>query len=77
MTVSDFWNHAFLAALSRVEPESARREADLALRLAISHWQKAPTTLMPTWTRYANFELADFHGHTAPDDQGAGAPTSE
>jgi hypothetical protein len=38
MTIHEFWNHAFLAALARCPAEDARDEADRALQLCIRHW---------------------------------------
>lgn len=39
MTISDFWNQAFIAALSRLPASAAKEEADAALELSIQHWQ--------------------------------------
>lgn len=39
MTVEEFWNRAFLAALGRCEPELAKQDADRALELCIEQWQ--------------------------------------
>jgi hypothetical protein len=35
----EFWNQAFLAALSHLPAQEAKREADLAVELCILHWQ--------------------------------------
>lgn len=35
----EFWNQAFLAALSHLPAREAKREADLAVELYISHWR--------------------------------------
>ncbi|WP_267087019.1 hypothetical protein [Xanthomonas sacchari] len=39
MTIAEFWNHAFLAALSRLPPEQAKVDADQATTICIEHWQ--------------------------------------
>lgn len=38
MKIEDFWNQAFIAALSRLPPEEAKGNADLATQLCIEHW---------------------------------------
>jgi L-rhamnose isomerase len=35
----EFWNQAFLAALSHLPAPEAKKEADLAVELYVSHWQ--------------------------------------
>lgn len=40
MKVETFWNKAFLAALSRLSAEEAKKEADLATELCIKQWQE-------------------------------------
>ena len=39
MTVAEFWNQAFLAALTRVSAREAALEADRALDACVSKWQ--------------------------------------
>ena len=39
MTIEEFWNAAFLAALHRVGPKQAKKEANEATDLCIQHWQ--------------------------------------
>jgi hypothetical protein len=39
MTIEEFWNAAFIAALSRCPVDQAKAEADLALARCIEHWQ--------------------------------------
>jgi hypothetical protein len=39
MKVEEFWNKAFLAALTRLAVEEAKIEADKATALCIAHWQ--------------------------------------
>ncbi len=40
MTIEDFWNRAFLAALSRLPVADAKKEADLATKTCIEHWHR-------------------------------------
>lgn len=40
VNVEEFWNAAFLAALSRLPVKQAKKEADAALDLCIAHWQE-------------------------------------
>lgn len=39
MIIEEFWNSAFLAALSRVPPDEAKIEADRSTEICIAHWQ--------------------------------------
>lgn len=39
MDIEKFWNQAFLAALARVPPKTAKKQADEALEMCIKHWQ--------------------------------------
>jgi len=39
MKIQEFWNAAFLAALTRVAPEDAERQATEATKRAIEFWQ--------------------------------------
>jgi len=39
MNIEEFWNSAYIAALSRLPARDARREADLATELCIEHWR--------------------------------------
>ncbi len=38
MTIEEFWNQAFLAALGRLPVNRAKKEADAATRACIEHW---------------------------------------
>jgi len=38
MTIEEFWNQAFLAALTRLPVKQAKREADEATQACIDHW---------------------------------------
>ncbi|MBB4732464.1 hypothetical protein [Xanthomonas arboricola] len=40
MTIEEFWNRAFLAALTRLPVDEAVIEANAAVRVAISNWQE-------------------------------------
>jgi hypothetical protein len=40
MTIEEFWNRAFLAALTRLPVDEAVLEANAAVRAAISNWQE-------------------------------------
>ncbi|MBB4129651.1 hypothetical protein VDG03_19380 [Xanthomonas campestris pv. raphani] len=40
MTIEEFWNQAYLAALSRVPPQQAKANADEATEICIAHWQE-------------------------------------
>ena len=40
MTIEEFWNRAFLAALARLAPDDAKLDADLATDLCIKHWSE-------------------------------------
>lgn len=39
MTIEEFWNRAFIAALCRLPPRQAKVEADEATQLCIEQWQ--------------------------------------
>ncbi|MDN8644016.1 hypothetical protein Q0S19_05970 [Stenotrophomonas indicatrix] len=39
MNIEEFWNSAYIAALTRLPARDARREADLATELCIEHWR--------------------------------------
>ncbi len=39
MNIEQFWNAAFLAALTREPPAKAKEDADEATRLCIAQWQ--------------------------------------
>jgi len=40
VTIEDFWNRAFLAALTRLPAEQAAKEADTATAICINHWHE-------------------------------------
>lgn len=41
MTIEEFWNQAFLAALTRLPPHEAIDEAERATNLCTKYWQEA------------------------------------
>lgn len=47
MKIEKFWNQAYLAALTRLPPKKAKKEADEALIVCIEHWQSNRTNLAP------------------------------
>ena len=52
MSLSEFWNSAFLSALARLPAEQAKLEADKAVEVAINHWQEPRQHhLEPVWTK--------------------------
>ncbi len=52
MTVAEFWNQAFLAALSRVSAREAAREADDALEKCVHMWQPSNQIWLSDHARY-------------------------
>jgi hypothetical protein len=40
MKIHEFWINAFLAALQRLPPADAQKEADIATDMCISKWQQ-------------------------------------
>lgn len=63
MTVSKFWNQAFIAALTRLPAEQAKIEADKALEIAIEHWQSVMDqkgAAVPQWVLYADMRMEDI-----------------
>ena len=63
MTVSKFWNQAFIAALTRLPAEQAKIEADKDLAIAIEHWQsvmKDKGAVVPEWVLYADRRMEDI-----------------
>ena len=60
MTIEEFWNRAFLAALGRVPPEQAKAEADQATTLCIEHWQSNIYNFSPAnFPRVQDVEIAN------------------
>lgn len=64
MTISKFWNQAFIAALARLPAEEAKLEADKALSIAIAHWQAVKGVngnVVPIWILHADQRLEDVN----------------
>ncbi|WDJ35698.1 hypothetical protein [Xanthomonas campestris] len=49
MKVEQFWNKAFLAALTRLPADEAKAEADKATELCINHWRSHATRWAPKY----------------------------
>ena len=47
MTIEEFWNQAFLAALTRLQCDEAEQEADRATERCIAHWRRNAKTWAP------------------------------
>lgn len=61
MTIAEFWNQAFIAGLTRLPADQAKKEADAALAIAIEHWRavaKDRGALVATWAPYGDFDLS-------------------
>ncbi len=59
MTIEDFWNHAFLAALSRLSAADAMSEADRATDMCIERWQKEAYNWAPQYlTRWKDQDIS-------------------
>lgn len=59
MTIEEFWNKAFLAALHRLPVAQAKKEADAATQACVQHWQAnalewAPPTLRRWQTQHVS-----------------------
>lgn len=58
MTIQEFWNRAFIAALSRLPPKRAKKEADEATQLCIEQWQDQRQNWAPQYlTRWQDQEI--------------------
>lgn len=58
MTIEEFWNKAFLAALTRLPPKEAREDADQATQICIDRWQKEAHNWAPQYlTRWKDQEI--------------------
>ncbi|WP_157664571.1 hypothetical protein [Stenotrophomonas maltophilia] len=59
MNIEDFWNSAFLAALSRLPAKQAKKEADSATDLCIAHWQDQYHNWAPQYlTRWKDQDIS-------------------
>lgn len=67
MNIEDFWNSAFLAALSRLPAALAKEEADVATELCIQHWQTNHHRSAPQYrTRWKDQNIANVPGRLKP-----------
>lgn len=58
MNIEDFWNQAFLAALSRLPAAKAKKEADLATLMCIDHWKAHQREYAPQYlTKWQHQEI--------------------
>lgn len=70
MKVEQFWNKAFLAALTRLSAEEAKIEADKATDLCIQHWQSNYRRSAPQYrTRWQEQNIANVPGPLKPSVQ--------
>lgn len=61
MTISEFWNRSFIAALSRLPASAAKEEADAALDLCIKHWQtQSERLLIPLPQAWSDGEITQI-----------------
>ena len=58
MTIQEFWNQAFIAALHHLPAASARVQADEATRICIEQWQDQRQTWAPQYlTRWQDQKI--------------------
>ncbi len=63
MNVGTFWHRAFIAALTRLPPEKAATEADLALDMAVEHWDALRTkrgAKVPAFTPFDQIDVTEI-----------------
>lgn len=59
MKIEEFWNQAFLAALTRLPPAKAKLDADTATQMCIAQWQANDTHWAPQYlTLWQDQEIA-------------------
>lgn len=69
MSISEFWNQAFISALSRLPAPEAKEEADAALELCILHWQdQSERLLMPVPQIWAQGDVTQIPFHRRNQD---------
>lgn len=67
MNIEEFWNSAFLAALTRLSATLAKEEADAATELCIQHWQSNYHRSAPQYrTRWQEQNIANVPGPLRP-----------
>lgn len=72
MSIEEFWNRAFLAALSRLPPEQAKVDADQATAVCIEHWQSNIYNFSPAnFPRVQDVDIANVRW---PADGGQRVP---
>ncbi|HGO6128946.1 TPA: hypothetical protein ACK3RK_007544 [Burkholderia cepacia] len=61
MTIEEFWNQAFLSSLTRLAVDDAKKCADEALEIALTHWKNTPmrTATVITSLSYRDTELSE------------------
>lgn len=70
MKVSEFWNHAFLAAMSRVPASEAKAEADAATELCLQHWRGQACNLLPETIHFSEMPILHACLHISdPSDE--------
>ncbi|WP_263059369.1 hypothetical protein [Pectobacterium sp. F1-1] len=59
MTIEEFWNHAFIACLTRLSVDEAKKEADNALNICIKHWNSNREKYTPFYNKWQNQNIGD------------------
>lgn len=59
MTIEDFWNQAFIACLTRLPVDEAKKEADMALSLCIKHWDSNKEKYTPFYNKWQSQKIGD------------------
>lgn len=78
MTIEEFWNQAFLAALARLPLKRAKKEADDATKLCIAHWQEHDIHWAPNYlTLWKDQKIAQVPLMLVGDQGGEKAKTVE
>ena len=73
MTIEEFWNQAFLAALTRLPVDDAKEEADKATEKCISHWRSKGSTWAPdVLVRWQDQNVANIKSNRFTRDAHAG-----
>ncbi|MDY4386411.1 hypothetical protein [Pectobacterium aroidearum] len=54
MTIEEFWNQAFIACLTRLPVDKAKKEADSALNMCIKHWDSNKEKYTPFYNKWQN-----------------------
>ncbi|WP_067707746.1 MULTISPECIES: hypothetical protein [Enterobacterales] len=59
MTIEDFWNKAFIACLTRLPVNEAKKEADAALNMCIKHWDANKDKFIPFHNKWQSQSVGD------------------